>query len=115
VSQATEFGTFAFEQTVETVSPNASLEAQDFWVQKTGAALTEPGDIIVVSFQVGAVSTRVCVIAPPFLGHGDGLSCTGPAAPISIPAGSTIAINVTTVSGEPLPGYDLLFGWQATN
>jgi hypothetical protein len=98
------------EQDAETVSPNAALMAQDFWVQKTGLALP-PGDSIAVWFSVGGVSQPVCTI------FAQGTSCTGPAAPISVPAGSTISIRVTTNgSGNDIVlGYDLLFGWRATS
>jgi hypothetical protein len=98
----------ATEADAETVSPNASLNAQDFWVQKTGAAVGPPFESIVVELSVGGVPTLVCTII--------GTSCTGPAAPITVPAGSTIAIKVTTtISLGTIDGYDLLFGWRATS
>jgi hypothetical protein len=99
----------ATEADAETVSPNAALNAQDFWVQKTGVAVTT-GDSIVVEFSVGGVHNAVCTIVA------GGTSCTGPVAPISVPAGSTIAIKVTTnVGGAAILGFDLLFGWRATS
>jgi hypothetical protein len=101
---------FAMEADADMVSPNAALMAQDFWVQKTGAVVPTL-DSIAVSFSVGGVVSAVCTIVA------GGTSCTGPAAPISVPAGSTIAIKVTTttVLGSPVLAYDLLFGWRATS
>jgi hypothetical protein len=94
------------EAAAETVSPNAALKAQDFWVQKNGA-IVPGGNSIVVEFSVGGVLNAVCTILAL------ATNCTGPAAPISVPAGSTIAIKVTT--SEDIDDYDLLFGWRATS
>jgi hypothetical protein len=99
----------ATEAEAETVSPNASFNAQDFYVQTNGLVLGS-GNAIVVQFLVAGVSTDVCTI--PALGS----SCTGPASPITVPAGSTISIEVKTFTGSVsgVPSYDLLFGWRAS-
>jgi hypothetical protein len=86
------------------------LKAQDFYVQKTGAAVPA-GGMIEAEFFVGLSSTVICTIPA------GGTSCTGPASPISVPAGSQISIQVRTFGGDfdSVPGYDLLFGWRATS
>jgi hypothetical protein len=90
-----------------TVSPNAPFMAQDFYVNKTGGAL-EGGDFIDVFFVVGGVSHLACIITST--------SCTGPASPITVPAGSTISIEMEVLTDlAPVPGFDLLFGWRATS
>jgi hypothetical protein len=97
----------ATEADADTVSPNALFKAQDFYVQKTGGALAT-GDFLQVEFVVGGVPNFVCTI---FLTA----SCTGPAAPITVPADSTISIQLRFFSLNGDPPFDLLFGWRATS
>jgi len=91
---------------VETLSPNAAFVAQDFFVRKTGGNVPFL-DEISVYLTVNGSPTFVCAIGFSF--------CTS-ATTISVPAGSTLSIQVTMdASNGAIPGYDLQFGWRGTS
>ena len=94
------------EAAVETASPNAAFTAQDFYVEKTGGNIPLL-DSISVSLVVNGTPTFVCSIGFHF--------CSS-VGTVSVPADSTLSIQVTmNASNGAIPGYDLLFGWRATN
>ena len=93
------------EATVETASPNAAFTAQDFYAEKTGGNVPFL-DSISVSLVVNGTPVFACSIGFHF--------CSS-AGTISVPAGSTLSIQVTmNASNGAIPSYDLLFGWRAT-
>ena len=104
----------ASEAAAETISPNASFNARDFSVEKTGAAVPSGGEIE-VGFVIGGLPLFVCDITSGNTG------CTGrqgpPLGPLAVPAGSSLSFSLVTRSGsvDGIDSYDLLFGWRATS
>jgi hypothetical protein len=57
---------------------------------------------------VNGTANQVCLIATT--------TCDSGGTTVSVPAGSTLTIEVQPISGSgTIAGFDLLFGWHMTN
>jgi len=108
------------EADVETLSPNSSFTAQNLDVQMSnGPVPAGSDDTVVVDLDVDGAPALTCTIAA------GAATCDTGSQTATVAAGSTLSISITPVipvsEGEsaehlpaPIPGFDLLFGFQAT-
>jgi Collagen triple helix repeat (20 copies) len=96
---------------VETLSPNAAFVARDLRAQKTGGAPLTTAQFITVNLVVNGSIALTCFISVT----GGEPPCNSAGNTFNVPAGSTLAISVVVNSlFDPVPAFDLLFGWRAT-
>ena len=93
----------AVEGDVQTLSPNASLTAQDLAVMATAAPGV--GNSVTVTLRDDGVDTAVtCTIS------GLSTTCNSAAASATIAAGSRLSFELTSTG--VIPALSLLAGWQ---
>ncbi len=93
----------ATESDVETLSPNASLTAQDLSV-RTSAAPGVGNSVIVRLRDDGADTAVACTVS------GTNTTCTSSSS-ATIAAGSKMSVKLTSTG--VIAGLSILFGWQA--
>jgi hypothetical protein len=99
------------EADVQTLSPEDTLVV-------SGLEATEDGgpiglhDSITVRLDVNGSQAMACVIG------GGGSSCNSGTEAVQVPGGSALSISIEPqsgpVSGTTIPGFNLLFGFEAT-
>jgi hypothetical protein len=101
---STENGT---EASVQTLSPNSTITAQNLTVLKTGATVPS-GDQIIVDMDLAGSPMLICGI------QAGETTCNSNTQTVSVPPGSTLSIKIIAqAASATIPGFDLLFGFQA--
>jgi len=101
---STENGT---EASVQTLSPNSTITAQNLTVLKTGATVPA-GDQIIVDMDLAGSPMLICGI------EAGETTCNSTTQTVSVPAGSALSIKIIAqASSATISGFDLLFGFQA--
>ncbi len=100
----------ATESVVQTLSPNAPTKISNLTVLQTAAPLP-PNDQITVSVDINGSAALACVMV-----HGD-TTCNSGSKSASVPAGSLLSIGIDPDAsfGATIPGFNLLFGFEATS
>jgi hypothetical protein len=93
------------ESEVETLSPAASMTAQNLSVRTTAAPGT--GISVTVTLRVDGVDTSLsCAVS------GAATTCSNTSASVAVSAGSRLALEVSS-SDAVVPAMSLLVGWEA--
>jgi hypothetical protein len=93
------------ETEVETLSPAASMTAQNISVRTTVAPGT--GASVTITLRVnGADTSLFCTVS------GTGTTCSNTSAAVAVAAGSRLALEISS-SDAVLPTMSLLVGWEA--
>jgi hypothetical protein len=93
---------------VQTLSPATAITLSNLDVAETGGAVSPEGEIL-VAIAVNNTAPIRCTIL------GGQSTCTSGGTTI-VPAGSQLSIIIDTIAGPTgIPGFDLLFGFEATS
>ena len=98
------------ESSVETLTPNVPITIGNLTALETAAPLPA-SDQISVHVNVNGAAVLGCVIV-----HGD-TTCNSGSKSAIVPAGSLVSIRIEPDAsfGVTIPGFDLLFGFEATS
>jgi len=95
----------ADETEVETLSPAASVTAQNLAVRTTVAPGT--GSSMTITLRVNGADTSLsCTVS------GTGTTCSNTSATVTVAAGSRLALELSS-SDATLPVMSVLVGWEA--